>query len=363
MAVLGPNDLKQWAIPTNWDASRLMQESLVDGITYDSLISEITTALSVQNGLLLTNTLGGMVSTTDEAAVEYGIGVSNGFQDHTEYTAPDPRRGKTTGHMLPLNPYDRAFGWTWDFLRKARRVHIIEDIASGMEDLRNKFQILTLTRFFKSTYDAVGSGKSVPFCDAGTADSTYIPKNHPERTTAFDATHTHLLRLNGITQANVLTAVTHLWEHGHDAPFDIIAAQADVSSWTDQTSVTGYIPRANGLIQYGSGQDTAVVAEPDVLGVIETEYGPVRLRLTARIPTAYWGVYKSYGQQDQRNPLKIRYGEYGIGAILLAGDHIRQYPIENAIMFMEMGAGVGDRTAGVLVENDSTGSYASPTIV
>ena len=363
MALIGPNDLKQFAIPANWDASYLNRYRLIDGTDYDGLLSDIASALALQNAALLSDPLlSTMMSATDQIESEYGVGVSNGFEDHTEYGRPDPRRGKTTGHMLPLLSKDRAFGWTWDFLQKARRIQIDEDIASGMEDLRNVFAKMALTRHFKSTYDSVGTGKSVPFADGGTADATYVPKHMPDRAAPFDAAHTHLLRLDGITQANVETAVKHLWEHGHDAPYDLLAAMADIASWKDQTTVTGFVPRAQGLIQYGSGQDLALV-NPEYIGAIETPYGPVQVRFNARIPTTFWTVFKSYGRLDQRNPIRARFNpRYGIGAVLLAGDHIREYPLENAILYMEIGFGIGDRTNGVLVRNAGSSSYTDPTI-
>jgi hypothetical protein len=109
-------------------------------------------------------------------------------------------------------------------------------------------------------------------------------------------------------------------------------------------------------------QDLAQVADT-YIGAVETDYGPVQMRMNARIPTAYWAVYKSYGNLDQRNPLRVRFNpRYGIGAILLAGDHIREYPLENAIGFTEFGVGVSDRTTAVLTENSGDGTYTTPTI-
>jgi hypothetical protein len=233
-----------------------------------------------------------------------------------------------------------------------------------MADLRNLWSQKLLTRFFKSTYDAVGSsGRSMPFCDGGTADSAFVPSNMPDRATAFAYTHTHLLRLDGITQANLETAVKHLWEHGHDGPFELLVSLTDIGSWRNTTNVTGYVSRPDPLIRYGVQTDLANVSE-GIDGVVETAYGACRVRSSARIPTKYWGLYKSYGPQDQRNPLWVRYNpKFGVGAVLLAGDHIRQYPLENAIMWMEFGANVGrDRTNGVLVYNHTTGSYTDPTI-
>jgi hypothetical protein len=365
MATLGPNDLKQYALPTYWDATELEKIRLADGTTYAGFINDVSQGLALQNAALLADPLlGTMMAATTEAAVEYGVGVSNGFEEATEYGLPDAKRAATTGHMLGLKEYDRAFGWTWMFLNKARRMQLDEDIASAMADLKNLWAQKILTRFFKSTYDSVGSGRSMPFADGGTADSSWVPKPNPDRADAFAYTHTHLLRLDGITQANLETAVKHLWEHGHDGPYELLVAQADIGSWRNTTNVTGYVSRPDPLIRYGVQTDLANVMGEGIDGVIETAYGACRLRPNGRIPTNYWGLYKSYGVRDQRNPLWIRYNpKFGVGAVLLAGDHIRQYPLENAILWMEFGANVGrDRTNGVLVENDSTGVYADPTI-
>ncbi len=364
MATLGPNDLKQFALPANWDASLLAKLALAQGYTYEQLINDVAAGLSLQNAALVADPLiAGLISVTEERTVEYRVGVSNGFQRHTEYGRGDAGRGKTTGHMLPMWSWDRKLGWTWDFLRAARRSQIDADIASAMEDLRDIWHKTILTRHFQSTYDAVGSGKSVPFCDGGTADDTYIPIAKPERGGSFLATHSHFLRHSAITQANLELAVAHLWEHGHDGPYELLVAQADLGTWTDVTVVTGWIKRADGAIRYGNQVDLANVPG-DYLGVVETKYGACRLRATGRVPTAYYSVYKSYGSLDQRNPLRVcQSPRYQIGAVLLAGDHIREFPLENAILFIEFGPGVGeDRTAAVCVEIDSSGDYGTPTI-
>ena len=120
--LLGPNDMKQYALPTYWDASYIRNQQLASGENYDQLITEIAAALVQQNQMLLQDPLvSGMASVTDESAIEYAVGVSNGFGRHTEYTAPDAPRAATTGHMLPLLDYDRGFSWTWSMLQKARR--------------------------------------------------------------------------------------------------------------------------------------------------------------------------------------------------------------------------------------------------
>lgn len=362
---LGPNDLKQWAMPAGWDAGRLQQYRLASGETYDDLINDITAGLAIANRSLLSDPIvSSLVSVGSEMTFEYPTGSSNGFQDHTEYGRPDAMRGAVTGHMPELVHKDRMLSWTYDFLRKARRGQIDADIASAMQDLRNMWTKAILTRLSKSTYTAVGSGKSMPVADAGVADSTYVPPNFPDRATAFASSHTHLLRLNGITQANLETAVAHLWEHGYDAPYDLLISQADVAAWSAVATVTGWVKRADGLIRYGTQTDLANV-DDGYLGVIETSaFGPVRVRASARIPTTFWFLYKSFGALDGRNPITVVPSPtYGLGAVLLAGDHIRHYPMENAILTAEFYLGISNRVGAVLVRNDTTSTYTDPTIV
>lgn len=363
MATLGPNDLKQWALPAGWDAARLAQYALASGETYEDLLNDVTAGLQMANAALLRDPIiASLISVSDEMTLEYPTGVSNGFEDHTEYGQPDAKRGATTGHMCEPIHKDRKLGWTYDFLRKARRGQIDADVASAVQDLRDMWEKTILTRLFKPTYTAVGSaGKSMPVADGGTADSTYIPPNNPQRATAFAYTHTHLLQ-GTWSQANLETAVAHLWEHGFDAPYDMLVAQADLANWSNTTNLTGWIKRADGLIRYGTQTDLANV-DDGYLGVIETStYGPVRVRASARIPTTIWSVYKSFGALDPRNPIRVVPSKtYGLGAVLLAGDHIRHYPLENAILTAEMFVGIQNRVQAVL--NKSGGAYSAPTIV
>lgn len=361
----GIHSLKDWALPAGWDAARLMQISLASGETYDQVITDIADALSLANAALAADPLiGAMIGLAEQPQVEYSVGVSNGFEEHTEHGRPDDKRGKTTGHMLEHVELDRGLGWTWDFLRKGRRFQIDNDIGSVIDDLQSVWRKRILTRHFKSTKTAVGNvGASVPYADGGTADGSYVPPHKPDRAAAFDGTHNHFMRLGGITQANLETVVTDMWHHGHDGPYDLLVAELDIASWTNATVVTGYKPRPDPLVMYGSTTDLGLVGT-EYVGVVETEHGACRLRSNARIPTKYWTVFKSYGRLDPRNPLWVMpSAKYGLGAVLLAGDHIREYPLENALVFFEFDLGVGaDRTAAVCVYDHGSGAYVNPTI-
>lgn len=363
MGVLGPNDLKQWALPVGWDAARLQQLRLASGETYAQLVNDINAGMAMANAALLSDPLmTSLVHLSDERTTEYPIGVSNGMEDHTEYGRPENKRGKTTGHMAEPVDKDRATGWTKDFLEKCRRAQIDADIASIIQDIKDGWQKAILTRHFKKTYTAVGAaGKSMPYADGGTADSTYIPPQFPARaTTAFLATHDHMVRLDGYTQANLESAVALLWEHGVDGPFDMVISQANIADWSNTTNVTGWVKRADGLIRYGNAVDLAQVGG-DYIAVIETStYGPVRVRSSARIPTTFWSVYKSFGSMDARNPIRIVPPAAGIGAEMQYGQAPVYYPLEEVFFRLRFEQAIANRVGAVCVK--SGGAYASPTI-
>ena len=365
----GMNDLKNIAIPTAWDAAELRRLQLRDGTTYEQVIRDINDSLSIANGSLTGGYLGGLFSLTTEPAVEYRDGFSTGFEAHTEYSQPDAKRADTSGHMLPILKQDRKLGWTKDFLEEARMAKIDADVSAIVQDVKDAFEKAVLTRLFKyeeetgKQYGLGSSGYSVPFVDGGGQTIDFTPLPNPARMiNAFSTSHSHYLRLDGITQANLETAVGHLWEHGHDGPYELIIPLADVGSWQTTASVTGFVERADPLIQYGSTTSLAGVSA-EYIGGVKTKYGFCRMWANGRIPTARWAVTKTYGQGDQRNPLKVRYDDvFGFGAKLEVNS-VNLYPLMGAIAVVKFGVGVGmDRTAAVLVENDSSGSYATPTI-
>ncbi len=368
---LGIKDLKNVSLPSAWDGNELSRLTLRDGTTYESLVADIDAALSVVNGQLNSGYLGRLLSLTTEPAIEYRSGGTDGFADETEQSQPDRQFGNTTGHMLPLLKKDRGMGWTQSFLEEARMASIDADISSMVEDAVNIYEKSVWSRFFKmeeetgKPYGLGATGYSVPFADGGNGTIAYIPTPRPDRMlNSFATTHDHFLCLNGITQANLETAVGHLWEHGYDAPYDLVVSLADLGSWQNTTNVTGFKPKADAIIQYGVLDDLALVESEMYQGAVLTKYGSARIYANARIPTKYWGVTKVFGNGDQRNPLKVRYDDFfGSFGVKLVVSNVSLYPFTGAIAKFRFGVGVGEsRVAAVLVENDSSGDYATPTI-
>ena len=123
---LGLNGIANVLIPSAWDAAELTRLQLRDGTSYEQIIADVDAALTLVNGEITQGYLALMMSTTTDLAVEYRNGVSNGFEDATEFSQPDAKRADTTGHMLPLRSVDRKLGWTVRFLEQARRAVIAD---------------------------------------------------------------------------------------------------------------------------------------------------------------------------------------------------------------------------------------------
>jgi hypothetical protein len=346
-----------------WDGDELTKIRLQDGRTFEQMQAEIQAALMMLNGQMLNMAhYGDLVAVQDDAEYEYNIGDSNVVEVMGEYSAPTPRRGATTGHMLPLTPYTYGLGWTWRYLAKARSTRLDADVRSAVVAIRDNWQKTLLTRFFKVEGETVGttSNASVPFADGGDTDSNYVPPDSPEGE-SFTSSHDHFLRQTAINDTNFTTALEHIQEHGHQSPFDVIASRADISSWT---ALTGWKnPEWPGIMYHASGVERADVQEVSAyFGYIETDYGIARLWATPRVPTNYYGVFKSYGPGDPRNSLRIRIDmNTGFGWRLVPGQWVNM-PTQMAVAYAEYGVGIGDRTNGVCVEIDSSGDYASPTI-
>ena len=364
MAILGFGDLKDTALPTLWDETEITKARLADGRNLAAVTGDVQRGLQLLNGTLLSMPhYAGLFAVQDELELEYIIGVDNGWQKATEYGRADPKRGKTTGHMLPIDPYDYGLGWTMMYLRKARAIKLDADVRAMISDGKDLWQKALLTRFFKMEGETVGStsNASVPFCDGGTTDSTYVPPKSPDGE-MFLYTHDHYLRHDAISDANLGTSIETLQEHGHESPFDLVAARVDASSWT---ALTGYkAPEWPGIVYHASGVERAGVDEVSIyFGYIETDYGIVRLWLTPRVPTSYYGLFKTYGQGDPRNPLRVRISpQIGFGYNLVPGNWTNA-PTHLLIGYSEFGVGVGeDRTNAVLVYVAESGDYVTPTI-
>jgi len=370
---LGPRDTSSLVMLTGWDATELKNFELQDGTTYAAVVAQMNAALGALSAEILNHPLySGLVSYTDQPDVEYRVGQSNGMQQHTEYGRPDHQRASTEGHMLPLLSFDRALGWTWDYLRDARMSQIEADVADAVKDARDKWRVQILTRLLQRGDDSGSlkglgsSGYSPGFATA--AASTNVDFTPPTYAgTSFDSDHEHYVGITGgaFTAAVFQDAKDELREHGHEPPFDFIIGPSDENT---VKGLTGFVPAAESWVQYGALQDLATFGQDAVapglypVGTLES----FRIWTLHGVPQYYGFGWKSYGRNSQRNPLRIRLHKGMTTPMVTAyQDNAAPgpaSPLKGLYLFTEFGVGVADRTNGTArYVNNATWADGTPT--
>lgn len=365
MATLGYHSLVDNLPPTLWDLKEIQKVKMADGRTFDQVVADIEAGFSLLNRDLLADPLiAGMYAVQNSVEVKYSVGDANGFNELTEFSRPDPGRGKRTGHSLPFNRRGRGLGWTWMGLMESSQDDLDVDIRSAVMDGRNDFPRRLVQRFFKMEAEDLPNttGASVPLADGGTADSTYVPPNSPDGKT-FASTHNHFKRQAAIDMTNINANIEDLYEHGHEAPYDILASYSDEATWTALQKWKA--PTFTDLNLVSSTTERANLTDISRYnGYVETNKGLARVKFTHRIPTNYYGLHKSYGTLDPRNPLRLRIWDiYGWGYRLIPGQWANMPELLAVVAFF-YGVGIGqDRTNGLCVFVNGVGNYVTPTIL
>lgn len=360
MTTLGLADVKHVIrMPSNWDLTELKKWSLKDGITFDQAVLRMGAALTLFNGSLRAGYLANFLQISPNLELEYDTGGdSNSLPEVSEYANPDPILSASTGHMIPMKDYGGSLGWTYMGLRRARLVNIDRDIRRLIERARNTWEKTVLTRMYKSTYDAVGTGKSMPFADGGTADSTYIPPS--VEGTAFASSHTHYFRQTDDAAGRLAAAKSMaetLYEHGIMPPYDLQIPTADIADWT---AVTGYVKPERAWLQTMGVETRAKIAD-DYVGILELDRTWCFIKPVNRLPTNYAGMFKPAGFNNPAAPLIVRYEEGFPMGLTLVG-RLENFPMEQAVAYFTFGVGIANRIAGAAAYFYSSGSYVDPTI-
>ena len=251
--------------------------------------------------------------------------------------------------MLPLIAYDRMMGWTWDFLKRARTSQVEADFADAIKDARTRRRVSILTRILQRADDTTvasglgATGISPGFAtDAGTTGCDFVPPSNAG--SVFDSTHEHYVGITGgvFTNAVFTDVYDELREHGHEPPFDFLCPTADRA---EIEALTDFTPVGTALIRLGTTQDVALVGS-EYFGVMGAN---IQLREVRGMPANYGFGYKSYGRLSSRNPLRIRVpkGKSAIQVVARTNpNQVSNSPLQNLMLELEFGVGVGDRTAG-----------------
>lgn len=372
--VLGPLTLQNKALPTGVDGARVAQWAMRDGVTYEQLVGQVALALGAANQALV-DKWGWLLSLTDEVMMEYTNG--SAVTPMTELTDIDKHplvHGTTIGHMLPLHRYGEAIGGTYVYFRDIRSAQIRASITTIVNRGIWRFEQKLLDRFFTNTEVAIGSaGYSVPFVRGSGGNVDFVPPAYDGET--FAATHDHFLAYDNDTGPETFDdmfeglALT-LAEHGHMAPFTALVSRDDIAEIGGLTDFVTIVDTAVQVIDRGgatSGSGFFARGNRDIgrIGWYQSKYGLVELIASARIPTHYVGMTKSYGNLDPRNALAVRVHPdegFGFQVVTKTSENL-DWPVEQVDVSLEFGVGVGmDRTNGgaAFLVNDDT--WANPVI-
>lgn len=362
MTIYGPRATVNLAVPSGWDAAALERFRLQDGTTIAQVVNMLRATVNGVNAEIAADPIVGMLTyQTTERTVRYRDGGGTTEMDvHTEYGLPVEERGENEGHMLPRKKRDAGLAWTWDYLNDA----IIDDITADMQVLadriRNTYYKAVLTRLFSNAHNTVEtSGYDVGLADGNQSTVVWTPS--PYDGASFASTHTHYNERAALSVANVTLDAKHLREHGHMGPYVALVSETDRATWT---ALTGFVKPESAGVNYATTVSVATVSQ-DYVGVLPTDYGPVWVRALNRIPTGYYAVVKSYGQNHPNNPLRWWYNpKFGAGVYIMPSEKgYREFPVEGAMVYAEYGfGGNANRTAAACTEIGSGGSYSVPSI-
>jgi len=344
------------------DAATLANYALEDGTNFQAVVAMLNAGLSAVNNEMASDPIwSGLISFQSDPDVSYRVGTSNGFERHNEWTRPDSKRADVGGHMLPLKSWDRMLGWTWDYLRKARMPQVEADIADALKDARDLWRVQLLTRLLDRDDETVGtSGYSTGFATtAGSTNVDFVPPSFGG--TAFASTHEHYVGITGGAYTNEVfeDIYDELREHGHEAPFYVLVGpdhRDEIAGLTDS------YPVSDGQVIYGAAANLAR-AEGGAFAYNNHCY----VFEVRGIPQYYGFGYKSYGALSQRNPLRVRTAKNAARPQAVAMPDPRSgagavYPLQNIMLFVEFGVGVGDRTNGTpRYVNSATWADGTPT--
>ena len=347
-------------LPQYWDLAELKKWELKDGTTFDQMIVRMGAALVAFNATLTSGYLSNFLQVSPDMLFEYDVGGdSEMLEEISEYANPDPILAESTGHMIPMKDYGGALGWTYLGLRRAHASHLDRDIRRLIERSRNTWEKIILTRMWKSTYDAVGSGgRSMPFADGGTADANYVPPSFEGE--VFDSSHIHYFRQTDDSAGRVaaMKAMAEtLYEHGIMPPYDLLIPTADIALWAAETE----FPKPTRAFLETVGVETRANISDDYIGIVELDRTWAFVKPLNRLPVDYAGMIKPTGFNSPAAPMIVRYEEgYPLGLTLVG--ELSNFPMEQAIAYFTFGVGIANRVAGAFTHFAAAGNYVDPTI-
>jgi hypothetical protein len=347
--------------PAGVDVAYLQGLTTRAGVDFPRLLREIDSRLAALNTGLDPLVAMLIMATTQEYA-EANAPSAFEVDERGEYTLARPQLVEGGAHMLPLRGYDVAVGFTEDGLESMSLDTIITNVESMFLGFRRLYRRLTLTRLFSDLEVRVAPRTTVTspgFAGSGTGNNVFPRTSYPDGT-PLSSPYSHYYRCASADVAATIKLARNRLRKWHKGPFDLIAPAAQISAITAISATNpadGFVSAGSPLVRQGSGANEATVDATVYLGVL---FGDIRVHMELDdFSSANIGLFKSYGALSPQNPLAWRYDPLkGRGATLRYRD---LYPLANAVLKQDLGVGVNDRTAAVLISVAANGNYTPPT--
>lgn len=376
MPVIGPRTVLDLAIPTGIDGAEVFRLQMQEGMTMQEVLSMAATVIGDANQEVQ-DRYGGLFSFTTRLFARYSQGESSRSMtpESSEFKDPDGVRAGNIGHMLPIKTYKDATHWSADWLKKAIREDLRDDIRLIRNRWVNRADYDILLRMFSNAENQIGTaGWDAPWAIGSGVNLNYIPPQYMMY--QFDGTHSHFIRVNAAISATnaastLDTAAKELSHHGHSGRKAALVSENDIDIYLamDSKRFAVFKPAEFQAVAGGSNALMTVTGElkgipGEVFGYFASKSGVIELRSHARIPTGYGFMTKPYGVNDPRNGLAIREGSDGFGLKLDPQVNRSISPKLDYILFpAEHGVGVSDRTNGVAFQIASgAATYSPPSI-
>lgn len=375
MAVLGPRQLIDIAIPTGIDGSAIFRKTLESGLTGVEAIRTAAAALGAANESLR-NRFGGYSYFTNEifSMTRNGSGSARRTPEKSEGAINDPVRSLQIGHMLPLKPYQDVLGWSWEYLKKAPLVQLRGDVDEVTEAWVNRLSYEFWLRVLTNTENAVGTGYDVPWAIGTGTNVNFIPPQFGVNSFTSSHSHFNFHDANSVTWATAINeAMADLRHHGHTGILSLTISSLDLAAV--QTSMgAAWVPLYPGNMVVVGGNSASPVAfsQGSIEGVsgelvarFNGLWGVAEIRYDESIPTNYAFLTKSYGVDNPRNGVAIRtdedYGGFGMYARPML-DNSPERDLEYLKCDAALGVGINDRTNGVAIYRAAGAvAYVNPT--
>lgn len=345
--------------PSNVDNAYLRGLQTRSGLDFTALASRVDAALgAVNTGVdpLLAALLAPPTTAVDAPGGRNGTMV---VQRKSQYTVARPQVVERTAHMLAIDEFEIALGFTEDGLQEISLDNFQIQVDAMREALERHARGYTLERLFSDaeiTVDPVNptTATSPGFAGSGTGGNAFTGV-YPDGS-ALGGGYTHYFRDTAANSAVVIAAARDRLRKWYPGPFDMVGSAAFIARVMADT--TNFVSSGSLLVRPGLGTATTVLDPGQYVGAY---LGDIRVWTAINDFTDDVGtVFKSFGQFASNNPLVWRYDTMrGLNAYVRSRV---MFPLAEAIGMWKFAPNCNNRTAATLIKIAASGSYVPPTI-